>query len=559
MHYYMRWAILLTLTLWAGVAGAGYTFNTGTTSKIVTVRMYDSTGAPKTALAFGDMTIAYIRNEDATDVDVTEQTMTLGTWASGGWIEVDATNSPGVYQFGTYDASLADSAESVEYTFAATGALTRGLTIQLIDVDFRAGTLVGADIISVSGDLSAADNLELQYNLTGLSGGTFPANQDQVSNTATGAGGLSLVASTAVVTTGIETLTFTATAELDLVYHQVEDSGNITNVYYEFDVGSIGLAQDILWNGYVKSNGDTYTVEIYDWILASWQGVDILDGSNPTTPQELSFKATVGMTGTGANQGLVRCRFTSGDGTNVATDRILCIFTKLFESVGYSEGAIWVDTVNGIAGVEPYVSGTADKPVLSWANVLTLSSELGLKRAHVISGSTIALTGNTDSWTLIGDSWTLDLGGQSIANMTVLGAHVTGVGTSAGGPAHFFDCKMGAATIPPSFLSGTGLGDDAGTLTGGSAGAYVFDNCHSLIPGSGAPALVFTGLGSASGVSNRGWRGGATYTLDANITLTHEVLAGGATTITTGGAGDGPVATDQLPPDGGAGRPGAGL
>lgn len=147
MRRFLTFILLLAML----PAWAGYEFNTGTTSKIVTVRMYQTDGTPDTGLAFGDMTIAYARNEDASDQDVTEQTMSLGTWAEGGWIEVDATNSPGVYQFGLVDASLADGAESAEYTFAASGALTRGLTVQLIDVDLRGGTNIDADVIQWTG------------------------------------------------------------------------------------------------------------------------------------------------------------------------------------------------------------------------------------------------------------------------------------------------------------------------------------------------------------------------------------------------------------------------
>lgn len=36
------------------------------------------------------------------------------------------------------------------------------------------------DVTKISSDSTAADNLELQYDTTGLTGGTFPANQDQV-------------------------------------------------------------------------------------------------------------------------------------------------------------------------------------------------------------------------------------------------------------------------------------------------------------------------------------------------------------------------------------------
>ncbi|MCP3686546.1 MAG: hypothetical protein GY861_28240, partial [bacterium] len=85
-------------------------------------------------------------------------------------------------------------------------------------------------------------------------------------------------------------------------------------------------------------------------------------------------------------------------------------------------------------------------------------------------------------------------------------------------------------------LDKCGIGDASGTFTGASTGQYIFTNCYSLVPGSGSPAFVFTGLGGTVGINNRTWAGGSTYTLDSACTLSHEVLAGGGTTITTGGA-----------------------
>ena len=56
------------------------------------------------------------------------------------------------------------------------------------------------------------------------------------------------------------------------------------------------------------------------------------------------------------------------------------------------------------------------------------------------------------------------------------------------------------------------------------------------MPGSASPALNFSGIGVTVGVNNRRWAGGATYTLDTDCTLSHEVVAGGGTTIAANGA-----------------------
>lgn len=43
---------------------------------------------------------------------------------------------------------------------------------------------IRTDVVQISGDSTAADNLELQFDGTGLTGGTYPATQNQVSNIA---------------------------------------------------------------------------------------------------------------------------------------------------------------------------------------------------------------------------------------------------------------------------------------------------------------------------------------------------------------------------------------
>lgn len=67
-----------------------------------------STGAGKTGLAFNTASLVayYYRSSAATSVAIPLATMTLGTWVSGGFIEIDATNMPGMYQLGIPNAAL---------------------------------------------------------------------------------------------------------------------------------------------------------------------------------------------------------------------------------------------------------------------------------------------------------------------------------------------------------------------------------------------------------------------------------------------------------------------
>jgi hypothetical protein len=80
-------------------------------------------GGGKTALAFGDIAkCSYLREGDSADTAITPVTMTVGTWVSGGFIKVDDTNMPGVYQFGIPDACLQQGVRFVDILIDFTGA-----------------------------------------------------------------------------------------------------------------------------------------------------------------------------------------------------------------------------------------------------------------------------------------------------------------------------------------------------------------------------------------------------------------------------------------------------
>ena len=202
----------------------------------------------------------------------------------------------------------------------------------------------------------------------------------------------------------------------------------------------------------------------------------------------------------------------------------------------YPDHHVWVDTVNGAVGTTDYENGTIDNPVKSIANARTIAVSVGLTGFHILDGSSITLASTFDAYEFTGCGWSVALGGQSIEGTTFTGATVTGVGTATVTRPLFYDCLFGAATIPPAIIDNSGIGEGDGLFTGGSDGQYVFHECFSLVPGSDAPDFKFDGLGAATGINNRAWTGGASWTLDSNCTLSHEVLAGGGTTVTTGGA-----------------------
>jgi len=107
-------------------------------SYIAEVMLRDSaTGQAKTGIAYGSVAYAYWREGASTGANGTAVTMTKGTYADHGWVEVDATNQKGVYQFGVPDAALATGANAVTINFYVTGCIDARIRILLVDIDIR--------------------------------------------------------------------------------------------------------------------------------------------------------------------------------------------------------------------------------------------------------------------------------------------------------------------------------------------------------------------------------------------------------------------------------------
>lgn len=110
----------------------------GTTSKLIEIFISDSSktdGDGLTGIAFGDITGYYYRSGAAAVVELAAlKTMTLGTWVTEGFIEVDAVNMPGYYQLGLPDVALIAGVNQVNFLLkGATNMAPLPLEIQLID------------------------------------------------------------------------------------------------------------------------------------------------------------------------------------------------------------------------------------------------------------------------------------------------------------------------------------------------------------------------------------------------------------------------------------------
>lgn len=383
--------------------------------------------------------------------------------------------------------------------------------VTLVDDTTDVTNQVTADVTAISGDSGAADNLEAMYDGTGYTDDQGPAKQIQLNQLAITGAAINQSAESRTLTTGSETGTFANTAALDQSYHQIDPSANTIQIYYEFNVGVDGIPTGSSFTGRLQDppvTDDTITISAWNWGTSGWDQVGILVGANSSNDISDSYTLFTSHVGTGDDAGKVRLQFQDGSlgaATSLYIDQLFVSYAVVNRSVGYSNGAIWVDTINGTAGTTNFINGTADNPVDTWADALTLSGSLGIIRFGIGNGSSITLSGNSDNYSLIGMGWALDLNDQSIDGIHVMGAEVTGLGTNGGTSPTFHNCHIDDVSLPPSHLTDCGL---KGNFTCTLAGDYFFDNCHSSVAGVETPTFDFGAGLNFSDVNFRRYSGG---------------------------------------------------
>lgn len=104
-------------------------------SERVTAYLYikDASG-PVTGLTFSSVTAYYVRPlGDSTEITLASQTVT-GDYASGGFVEVDSTNMPGIYRFDIPDEVLASGADSAVIMLTEPTTLPAVMEIELTNI-----------------------------------------------------------------------------------------------------------------------------------------------------------------------------------------------------------------------------------------------------------------------------------------------------------------------------------------------------------------------------------------------------------------------------------------
>jgi hypothetical protein len=122
----------------------------GTTSKLVRVFIQDASatdGSGLTGLVYNSasLTAYYIPEGDASPTQITLASATVGTYTSGGFKEIDATNMPGLYEIGLPDAVVDATSEGSTLVMlkGATNMAPVLMEIELDAVDYRDSVRAG--------------------------------------------------------------------------------------------------------------------------------------------------------------------------------------------------------------------------------------------------------------------------------------------------------------------------------------------------------------------------------------------------------------------------------
>lgn len=411
--------------------------------------------------------------------------------------------------------------ESGYYLFDLTQGETDGDILTIIAVSGTANVQVRGvpETLQTTIAATAKDNLSLMYDGTGYVDPTAPSSRAQADGIGAGIGGSVNLQATSDNTGGaiidsvafvgsVQSGTFASIEAEDGVYHDIDDVGNDIDVVYGFAVGGGRTAAAVTFAGFVQGNNDEIRIKVFDHVGSDWEIIGTIPGSNGTTNVTLDLPLLLKHTGTGAELGNVYIRLETDSTTpsNLSVDKLLVSAVNVGQSVGYANGKVWVNTTaGGVAGTEPYVNGVADQAVDLWPSALTLATSVGLSDFHIINGSAIVLSGNSDNFSLFGDNWTLALNGKSVAGAYFQGAEVSGIGVSSA-EVHFEGCDIATVSVQIGHFDSCSF---SGTVTMTLAGDYNFHDCHSKVPGAATPFFDKT-AGQAITAQWRRWSGGLT-------------------------------------------------
>lgn len=233
----------------------------GDTSNILQIFIQDSsstTGAGLTGLTSGSagLTAYYHKDTDTTATVINLVTMTVGTFTSSGFKEIDATNMPGWYQFCPPDAALSTTGSPKSVGIHLKGATNMAplpIEVQLVGFDLQVATqsvsVTQWNGTNVSAPATAGIpevNVKNINNVSAASVTTVNANQGTTQPiNFTGTAGSALVKSDVTDIAGVAVSTSTAQLGVNVVNiggaAAAIDANNFLKVDVE-DIGGVGLS-----------------------------------------------------------------------------------------------------------------------------------------------------------------------------------------------------------------------------------------------------------------------------------------------------------------------------
>jgi len=147
----------------------------GSTSYTDIITIRNNSGVPQTGIAYNTAGIIcrYIRPGEApVPITLANQTVT-GTWVSGGFKEIDATNAPGIYRIDIPDAAFAVGKPQVSLTI-------HGFAASAVNVyDYQLGNVVNETIFTAPFTLTS-DQTNQDQKLDVYKGSALTVNLQMV-------------------------------------------------------------------------------------------------------------------------------------------------------------------------------------------------------------------------------------------------------------------------------------------------------------------------------------------------------------------------------------------
>ena len=364
----------------------------GTTSKLLRVFIQDSTktdGSGLTGLTSGSsgLTCYYCYEGANAATSVSLSGGTLGTWSSGGFIVVDGTNMPGIYEVGIPNAAIATGNSVVVMLKGATNMVPVLLEIELDAVAYQSATNFGLSCLPTAA--AAASNGLLTFGSgsgqLSPSSGAMPVFGDLTSTMKTSVTTAATAATPTVVVGSYSAAQDPATLVLD-----VAASGHNTAGTIGAKINASGSSTDPLTNA-ASTYATPGTVGYYLAHSLSNTGAAVVSNSDKTGysltgGQPANFSSMLITAGGAVTAGTV------SDKTGYAL--VSTEHTQITADVLNATAASY-NTVGSI-GAKINAAGSSSDPLANATSVYATPGTVGYILGHSLGGTGATVATNND-------------------------------------------------------------------------------------------------------------------------------------------------------------------